>query len=203
LGLGLSLRGGEEKVESVRVGLLGFRKDVGGVTKAVEKREKEVEALLEERREARKGLQVGRQLLEFNERLEELEEKLMVESGGYKAGQGEQDEDDFSESEDESEADDEDNASFVSLTKLKRHVDHYLYLRQLAERTGIEHPFLIAQEPRMMKVRNTLLLDLSTALKQAKAAGLKGQNRLLGIIGVYREMDEAPEAVKLLQSMKT
>ena len=46
LSLGSSLRGGEDKIEEVRLGLLGFRRDVEGLRDMVEERRKEVEGLL-------------------------------------------------------------------------------------------------------------------------------------------------------------
>ena len=65
-----------------------------------------------------------------------------------------------------------------------------------------EHPFVAAQTPRMMKVRNTLLLDLSTALQQAKAAGSLGAERIMKLMKIYADMDESAEAVKVIKSLK-
>ena len=42
LGLGSSLKGGDEKVEEIRVGLLGFQKDVEGIRTNIEQREEDV-----------------------------------------------------------------------------------------------------------------------------------------------------------------
>jgi hypothetical protein len=68
LNLGNSLNGGEEKVEEVRVGLLGFRKEVDGLKKVVDEREQEVGSLLEERRDARVKIELGRRLIDYDAR---------------------------------------------------------------------------------------------------------------------------------------
>ncbi|KAI1580492.1 COG2 multi-domain protein [Pyrenophora tritici-repentis] len=57
LNLGNSLHGGEEKVEEVRVGLLGFRKEVDGLMEVVGSREEEVKELLDERRDVRRKIE--------------------------------------------------------------------------------------------------------------------------------------------------
>lgn len=196
LGLGGSLQGGDEKVEEVRVGLLGFRKEVGAVREAVKEREDEVNHLLEEKKEMGRKVQIGRSLLEFHERLEELEERLMVISTGKPSNQ---DDDDLSESEEES--DEEGESAIVSISKNRRHVRQYLYVKEISTQIGLQHPFLVAQEHRLAKVRNTLLLDLGTALKQVVALGGSGKDSVLGILGIYREMGESSEAVKVLRSV--
>src|SRR5579862_6606667 len=80
LSLGDSLRGGGEKVEEVKVGVLAFR---GGVEEGREKvrvRRVEVEGLLGERRRIRKDIRLGRGLVEVDRRLEELEGRLLLGS---------------------------------------------------------------------------------------------------------------------------
>jgi hypothetical protein len=71
---------------------------------------------------------------------------------------------------------------------------------RVAEKELGAHPFVVAQVPRMAKVRSTLLLDLSTALRQAKTAGASG--RVMRIMKVYADMEEAGEAVKVLKGLK-
>ncbi|KAF1986530.1 hypothetical protein K402DRAFT_463467 [Aulographum hederae CBS 113979] len=201
LGLGASLKGGEESVEGVRVGLLGLQREVEGVKKGVAERRREVAEGLEERRKVRGEMLVARGLLEVDEHLGELEEGLAVGSSPARKTSEEEE-----ESEDDSEDDDDEDGDEVawtmSLAKLRRHVRGYLLIRQLCEKIGAQHPFLIQQESRMMRVRNTILLDLGAALKQARMAGDAGKGRVMRIVGLYGEMDEAAEAVKALKSMK-
>ncbi|EAT77194.2 oligomeric Golgi complex subunit 2 [Parastagonospora nodorum] len=204
LNLGNSLHGGEEKVEEVRVGLLGFRKEVDGLKRAVDEREQEVGALLGERRDVRVKIELGRRLIDYDARLRELEQDLDISSGANHVNNNREDdvsdsEDDEDEDEDE---DDEDDASYgVSLTKLRRNVMQYRLMQEL-EKSLDNHPFVEAQTTRMAKVRSTLLLDLSTATQQAKNAGKAGQGRVMSIMKMYANMEQAAEAVEVLKSLK-
>lgn len=196
--MGAALRGGEERVEEVAVGLMGLRKAVGEVRGSVGVREGEVGALVRERERVRRERGVARGLLEVERRVGELEAGLVV--GGQKTkGEGGDSSDEEEDEEDEEDDSDEEGDNSVSLARLRRLARQYLGVRQIAERVGVEHPFLVAQEPRLMKIRNTLLLDLGVALKQAKAAGAPGKNRVLKVMSIYAEMDEGMEAVKVLR----
>ena len=81
LSLGERLKGGEEQIEEIRVGLLGFRGDVSGVRSAVAGRAEGVRELLQEKRTLREELVVGRRLLEVEERLGGLESRLGMATG--------------------------------------------------------------------------------------------------------------------------
>ncbi|KAK5167302.1 hypothetical protein LTR04_007281, partial [Oleoguttula sp. CCFEE 6159] len=206
LSLGSALKGGDGKVEEVRVGLLGFRREVEGIRTSVGTRAGEVGELLAERVKARQDIALGRNLLEVDARLGELEENLTVESGGKHSHQDEGEstssgEEDLSDDDDDSDDGLENGGSSTSVSKLQWHVQQYLLIKQLAERIGPEHPFLVAQQPRFMRLRNTLLLDLSSALKQAKGMGTVGSARMLKVVGIYRDMDEAKEAVRMLKGL--
>lgn len=203
LGLGRSLRNGDEKVEEVRVGLLGFRKEVEAVRKVVGERDEEVQKLVKERERIRKGIAVGRNLVEYEQRLKSLEEWLLVETAGKPTVGVNEDEVSDSEEEEEEEDDDEDEEGrySMSLPKLKKHVLQYRLIQEIGKGVGEQHPFIVAQAPRLTKVRNTILLDLSTALQQAKAAGSSG-TRVVKIMKIYADMDESTEAVKVLKSLK-
>ena len=180
------------------MGLLGFRKEVETVREKVAEREGEVGEALEERREVRRKIMLGRRLVEFESRLRGLEEGLVVESVGKSCA-----EDDSSEEEDD---DEEDESSGVSIGKLSRHVQQWKLIQEseksLNKVVGETHPFIAAQAPRMTKVRNTLLLDLSTALKQARSAGMDGVGRVMKLMIVYADMEESAEAVKVLKVTK-
>ncbi|KZM27091.1 uncharacterized protein EKO05_0010082 [Ascochyta rabiei] len=195
LTLGNSLRGGEDKVEGVRVGLLGFGKEVGALQRLVGEREAEVGRLMERRRELRRGVEVGRRLVEFEERLRECEEALVVtkrEAGGLES--------DGSEDDDEDD-EDEDARLGMPIARLRRNVVQYRLVRDVVK--GLEEqPFVAAQTPRLAKVRSTLLLDLSTALQQAKGAGSAASGRVLQIMKIYADMEESGEAIRVLKTLK-
>lgn len=189
----------------MRVGLLGMRKAVEEVRGHVVGREEEVRGLLAERERVGRGRGVARALLEVERRVGELEAGLVVGQGGGSPAKkegtdaGSVESSDEDEEEDSDDDDEEDSGSSVSLPRLRRLARQYLGVRQISQKIGTEHPFLVAQEPRLTKVRNTLLLDLGAELKQAKAAGPRGKNRVLKVMSIYAEMDEGMEAVKVLK----
>lgn len=195
LSLGASLKGGDERVEEVRVGLLGFRKEVANLKEGVVSREREVESLVKQREEVRRNIAVGQRLIAFEEGLRNLEEALVIEARTAPDSDSDEEED-----EDDDDDDDEEGVlGGLSIAKLKRHVLQYKIVQEQEKVLG-EHPFVVAQAPRMAKVRSTLLLDLSTALRQAKVA--KASGSVLKIVKVYADMDEPGEAVKVLKGLK-
>lgn len=186
LGLGGSLRGGEEKVEEVRVGLLGFRREVDTLKEKVQQRRKEVDGLLGERRAITKDIRIGRALLEVDSRLEELEERLMVGNDRARTSSDEQNDDmDISDSDENSE-DESGSGDSIPLSRLRRRAQQYIYIKRLVAKIGPEHPFLIKQEERLLRIRQTLLLDLGTALHQGAAGSgdPQGKGRTLKILAI-------------------
>lgn len=198
LTLGSDLQGGEEKVEEVRVGVLGFVKGVGGVKEAVVARKEIVADLVKEKERLRGERELGRNLVEIHTRIGELEEGLAVSSNGTT-------DDDMSEEESDEDEDGEDEGSqtVLGVSRLERLVYSYLSILQLIEATDPAHPFLVRQEERLMKIRNTLLLDLGTSLKQAKKIGLPAKNKLLRIVSLYGAVNAAKEAIKVLKDTST
>ena len=200
LSLGSDLKGGEEKVEDVIVGLLGFKRGVEAVRATVRERKIEVDGLLEQKKGFSKEIALGRKLLEVDARLEELEDRLMVASLGRTTNA---DEDSWSDSEDDEDEDEDLPDGGTSASKLQRLVVDCRRVEHLASIIGMEHPFIAAQQSRMLRVRNTILLDLSTALKQAAAIGDSGKPRLIKVLGIYRNLDAGDEAVKVLRDLKS
>ncbi|BCR90986.1 COG2 family protein [Aspergillus chevalieri] len=208
LSLGNALHGGEEKAEEVRVGLLAFQRDVNAIRHKVETRRAEVEGLLGEKKQLRKDANVGQALLDVAERIEELEQRLMI---GEKNNQGQREQSDeesdgFLEESDESESDDEQapqaTAAAVSLKRLEHHIQKYVAVTRLSAHIGDEHPFLLNQQPRVNKIRSAVLHDLKTALEQAKNAGKKRDAKMLSVLGLYELMGENPSAITALKNLK-
>lgn len=197
LSLGASLKGGDERVEEVRVGLLGFRKEVANLKEGVVSREREVESLVKQREEVRRNIAVGQRLIAFEEGLRNLEEALVIEA--RTAPDSDSDEEEDEDDDDDDDEEEEGVLGGISVAKLKRHVLQYKIVQEQGKVLG-EHTFVVAQAPRMAKVRSTLLLDLSTALRQAKVA--KASGSVLKIVKVYADMDEPGEAVKVLKGLK-
>lgn len=189
LSLGSSLQGGEEKTEEVRVGLLGFERDVKSLREKVEGERTRVADLLEEKKRLMREVNVARGLLEFDRRLRDLEVDLGLKEKVPEEIVSEQDED---EDRDQSEwgpewddgvvdLDDEDyeHESDGVPVRLKGRVDRFLILRALIERFGKEHPFVAAEQWRIRKVRETVLLDIDAAIRANP--NVKGKQALMGI----------------------
>lgn len=174
LSLGSTLKGGEERVEDVRVGLLGFQRELNLIRTKVDVRRDDVAKLLDEKRQLKQQTRTGRALLEIAERVDELEGHLMIgETVRDKAENGMLDTDStggagydsFSDdSEDEGSVTDGENRARVR--KLGRLVEQYLVVRVLAGRHNADHSFIAAQEPRVHKIQTTLRLDIESALKE-------------------------------------
>ena len=217
LGLGDELRGGEERVEDVRVALLGFRRAVEEVQARVRERRAEVGTLSEELRDVRAAVETGRRMLELDDRIAGLETRLVVGSAGQvkrkvstdkgSDGNDNDDDDDYDddflgEESDEDEEDEGDAGSgFVgrSPAKLSSLARDYVVLGRLADSLGRDLPFVKKMEERMMRCRNTILLDLGTATKEARNAGPRGQTRVLKFMAIYRTLDAQTEAVQVFK----
>lgn len=203
LSLGSALHGGEEKVEQVRVGLLAFQRDVQAIRDKVEARHQEVAQLIEEKKRLKGNTNVARALLDYADRVEELERRLMI--GGTPAA----DDADSDMLESETDDDDEEELSsgtsttpLVSLKRLEHHIQKLVYLTKLSSRIGDEHPFLLGQQARLAKIKSAVLLDLKTALEQASRAGEKRDNKTLAVLRLYKLMGEDTSAVTALKNLK-
>ncbi|GKT41295.1 uncharacterized protein ColSpa_01476 [Colletotrichum spaethianum] len=202
LSLGNELRGGDERVENVRVAMLGFRRAVEEIKGRVRTRGEEVQGLGGELREVRRGIEAGRKMLELDERVAALEERLALASLPGKASQD--DEDDDWDADDSGEEDEEegDAGGLVgsSPAKLAGFAQDFCIIEALADAIGREVQFVIKTEARMTRCRNTILLDLGTAMKEARKAGDKGQARVVKYLGLYGLLDAQTEAIRALKS---
>lgn len=194
LSLGADLKGGEEQVEGVRVGVLGFGREVEGIKKDVKERKDEVKGLLDEKKNIRREVVIGRLLLDINERMSELESRL-----GINVDAEEEEEEDF---DDDADAGDDDSDATTpgraQLRRLQRHAEQFLMVEKLIERIGSDHPFLVAQKGRLDEIRKTLLLDLATALRQAKAD--KSSESVLLAMKLYSDLGAEADSVKVLKA---
>lgn len=192
LSLGNDLRGGEDKVEDVKVSLLGFRRAVEEVKTRVTARKDETAALNDEMHGVRSAIEKGRKMMELSERLTSLEERLALNSlPAAKDWDG--------ESEEEDDQDDDEGLVGSSPARLMVSAQECSRIVALTETLGHELPFVIRMEERLTRCRKTLLLDLGTALKEARNAGSRGQDRILGYLAVYRVLGAQAEAVKALR----
>jgi conserved oligomeric Golgi complex subunit 2 len=193
LNLGSSLHGGEDKIEEVRVGLLGFERDVKGLREKVEAERSKAVVLLQEKKEVMREINAGRALLEIHQRVEDLEldlglkekavapveVKAETDDGDDDAPDGEQEWDSVWDDE-PVEEDDADVSGEAELPlQLARRVERFLMLKVLVERLGKDHPFNLAEQNRIRKVRETMLLDMDAAIRaQPNVSGKQSIMRL-------------------------
>ncbi|KAF3138560.1 Conserved oligomeric Golgi complex subunit 2 [Orbilia oligospora] len=191
VGLGSSLRGGEGKVNDLKLGVMGFAREIEGVKEKVVKVSNEME----------KDMALARNLLTFDSRLSQLESLLLLK------GQHEADDHILTLDLDETS-----NSSLTSLPRLQKLVTSYLYLKHVLSKIPPTHPFVKAQGKRLKQAKQTLSDDLSRALKECRAE-LKGEGqgenerkelegRLVEILKLWSEVGEARDAVKSLKGRK-
>ncbi|CZT21809.1 uncharacterized protein RCC_07676 [Ramularia collo-cygni] len=191
LSLGVDLRGGEEKVEGVRVGVLGFEREVRAVKASVQERAGEARELVRERKEVRRDVMFGRALLDVGEKVEDLERALRVGQGGEDSFEDEEDEE-----EDEEDEDADETSPGIPLNRLRRHADSYLLISRMIEKLEPDHPFLVAQRAKLLDLKKTLLLDLAAALRSAKQSKSEA---VLGLVRIYSDLDAQAESCRVLK----
>ena len=199
LSLGTDLRGGDEKVEDVKVALLGFRRAVEEVKSKVTSKRAETELLTDELRHVRTDIEVGRKMIEASERLSSLEEALALGSLPNKTDDLNLDTDD----DDDDDADDDDAVDGLlgsPPSKLLASARDYCQIETLLSSLDRDLPLVVKMVARLTKCRNTLLLDLHNALRESRKAGVKGQERTLKYLAIFRMLDAQDEAVKALKS---
>lgn len=184
LGLGDTLKGGEERVEDVRVALLGFRRQVEEVQGRVRGRGADVRGVGGELRTVRGEVEQGRRMLELDERMEVLLGKL--------------EENDREEEEDSEEEGDVDFTG-RSPAVLAEWAREYVAIDKLANAVGRELPYVRKMEERITRCRNTLLLDLGASMREARKAGEEGKGRMMGLLGVYRLLGAYADGMKALK----
>lgn len=208
LSLGDRLRGGEERIEEIRVGLLGFQRDVTGVRDLIAQRSNEVKELLQVKTSIRKQIRTGRTLLEVDERLSALELRLGLASGVkvidsthnrdidgeepdlLSNGFNEWDEvwtrDEFEMIQSESSDDENEEVKGKGLPRrLAGSLSSLQIVQLLSQKCGESHPLIAAQRDRMLAIKDTLRRDLEVEIRNQST--VQGKQRL---IRVRTELDD-------------
>jgi hypothetical protein len=109
------------------------------------------------------------------------------------------DEEGSEEDEDDGGDEEEVEAGFVgsSPAKLGPLARDYVMIERVADSLGTDLPFVRKIAERIMRCRSTILLDLSTALREARKAG--AQTRTLKFLAIYRLLDAEGEATRVLK----
>ncbi|KAI5841185.1 oligomeric golgi complex component, COG2-domain-containing protein [Morchella snyderi] len=193
IGLGSSLNGGDGRVEDLKMGLWGFKRDIEGVVGRIGEVVEEVERELKAREDIRADKTIARTLLALSQRLDELSSLLLLDGStpadsasllfdgdGDEGGAG--------------------GDGLTSIGRLRKIVSGYRHVVQhLLPHVPAHHPFLKAQLPRIAKVKNTLLLDLRSALKESKLGDVE---KTIVVMGFYADLGAESDAVKVLREMK-
>lgn len=188
LSLGSELKGGEERVEDVRVGLLGFRRAIEEVKGRVGDRGREIQGLSTELGGVRGEIETGRRMLELNDRLELLEGRLALDGAEVDSDESEDDEDE-----------EENQIVGSSATKLAALAKDYTTIDAMADDIGRDTSYVKKLAERIAKCRATILLDVGTTIKAAKKAGPSGQEKLIKLMAVCSTLDAQKEAIKALK----
>ncbi|KAK7902242.1 hypothetical protein LTR67_001886 [Exophiala xenobiotica] len=184
LTLGSTLSGGEERIEDIRLGLLGFQREVNAIRGTVATRRNEVAELLKRKKALRQETGIARSLLEIADRLDQLEVKFNISKGRApgstddaepKAGTVQWGEDWVEntnyDSDDEYESDEDSGVP----PRLRRRTEEFLMLKQLMSRHSAHHPFILAQDSRIRNIQEILLADIEAAIKQEPQVKIKQQ----------------------------
>ncbi|RCI11734.1 hypothetical protein L249_7618 [Ophiocordyceps polyrhachis-furcata BCC 54312] len=210
LSLGSELEGGDDRVEGLRVALLGFRRAVDEIKANVSRRRCETSALNAKLRRVRLSVSRARAMLDLSDRLSALEERLAIrpegqaqtdESVTVDAAAADDDDHDDAEDTEDSDADEHSHGLLGSPpAKLLQSARECRRLQALAAALDAQHPFVAKMQRRLSRCRSTLLLDLSNALKEARGAGHGGHDRVMRYLEIYRVLESPREAVKALRS---
>jgi len=197
MSVGNELKGGEERIESVKVGVLGFQRDIEGVRDGLEKVREEMSELIAEKKKLGYLRRRGEGIVDVVGRVGELEERLGIEIGPEVEEKLESGE--FNSQNVEEDHDGEEMGEVEKVIDLAR-----LY-KQLSDLMGSmePHALLTKLEPRIEEIRKVLLLDLATAMRNTKK-GDHGENKndsLFELVTIYREIGESAQAVKILKSI--
>ena len=159
LGSGLGDGIGSESLEGVRVGLLGWEKEVRGLAGKVRVRRLEVEGAVDELREVRRQRSLAMKLVQLQSRIEDLELRLKIERLQGETGD---DEDMFSEEDEDIPGDgQEENEAASKLDSLTGLVEDYEELDSLTSDASISsHPFAKLQRSRIRSIRESLVQRL-------------------------------------------
>ena len=197
LSLGSTLSGGEERVEEVRVGLLGFQRELSVIRSKVDTRRENVAKLLAEKRKLKQEIRLGRALVEIAERIEGLEGQLMIgETAKQRSRNGFLDSspvaqtgyESFSEDSDD-ETSTADGETRLRVRKLERFVEQFKVAKVLISRHDAHQPFVIALQERLHQIQTTLRLDVESAQKQGLADGAIEESFSGSLLQLKQQLD--------------
>ncbi|KAK7207042.1 oligomeric golgi complex component, COG2-domain-containing protein [Myxozyma melibiosi] len=151
VGLGKSVSGGTVKVDDIKLAVIGFRREVEGMIIRLDSVIQEIEDLLSQKAEVRQKQNLGRTLLFFAHRLQELELALHVHDSPSPT----QDEIEYSS----------------PIDRLRSLCMQFAYIKKLITKLPRDHPFVSAQQSRVSTLRDSLLSEIRKGLKEYSQTG--------------------------------
>ncbi|KAK9354639.1 oligomeric golgi complex component, COG2-domain-containing protein [Lipomyces doorenjongii] len=144
VGLGKSVSGGSGKVGDMKLVVIGFRREVEGISSRLNGVIQEMDELLQKKRAIRQQESLGRSLISYAQGLQELEIALHI--GTSPVTNSAEIEDTY--------------PSLVS--KLKSLTAHYHSVRRILNKLPKDHPYVVAQDSRLGKIRTELIGQLTS-----------------------------------------
>ncbi|KAK9494601.1 oligomeric golgi complex component, COG2-domain-containing protein [Lipomyces doorenjongii] len=144
VGLGKSVSGGSGKVGDMKLVVIGFRREVEGISSRLNGVIQEMDELLQKKRAIREQENLGRSLISYAQGLQELEIALHI--GTSPVTNSAEIEDTY--------------PSLVS--KLKSLTAHYHSVRRILNKLPKDHPYVVAQDSRLGKIRTELIGQLTS-----------------------------------------
>lgn len=209
LSLGDRLRGGEERIEEIRVGLLGFQRDVTGVRDLIAQRSDDVKELLQVKISIRQQIRTGTTLLEIDQRVTALESQLgmIPEAKTFDKPKNTNGDEDFDEPDllsngfndwdevwtkddfggiDSDVSDEDPDVGASGLPhRLARNVEALQIIQLLNQRCGEAHPFILAQRDRLSAIKDILRRDLEAEIRAQSTLQVKQR-----LIKLRTELDD-------------
>lgn len=204
LNLGSNLKGGEEHLEDIRVGLLGFKSGVLDTRANVQAKKDNIERLLHEKGCINRQISFGRKILELDMRLEELEDGLksmslgQIINGTFESHKT----DEFCEKVRKDGNQTETHSSVTSLDNLHWLSRDFCSIENLIAEIGTNNPFIIAQKARMIRSKNEIFVNLRKALIQINKTEEDEKTKILKLLAIYRELGAANKAIDILKEFK-
>ncbi|KAK9469618.1 oligomeric golgi complex component, COG2-domain-containing protein [Lipomyces arxii] len=151
IGLGKSVSGGAGKAEDIKLIVIGFRREIEGISTRLKGVMTEMNDLLIKKRKFREKENLGQSLIFCTQRLQELELALHIQTP------------------DETILIEDTYESLLS--KLKSLSGEFMYMRITVSKLPQDHPYLYSLEPRIAKVKTKLLSELKASIKDQEADG--------------------------------
>ncbi|KAK9488607.1 oligomeric golgi complex component, COG2-domain-containing protein [Lipomyces starkeyi] len=144
VGLGKSVSGGSGKVGDMKLVVIGFRREVEGISSRLNGVIQEMDELLQKKRALRERENLGRSLISYAQGLQELEIALHIGTSSLISSPEIED-------------------TYPSLVcRLKSLTAHYHSVRRILKKLPKDHPYVVAQDSRFSKIRTELIGQLTS-----------------------------------------